>query len=73
MHSNLPIAVVSVIIKDDKILLLKRQNTPWMNWYWWVPWWRLDEWESMTFWAMRELKEEIWIEISENDILFNPL
>jgi ADP-ribose pyrophosphatase YjhB (NUDIX family) len=31
MHSNLPVAVVSVVIKDGKILLLQRKNTPWMN------------------------------------------
>ena len=33
MHANLSVAVLAVVIKDNKILLLKRKNTPWMNWY----------------------------------------
>jgi ADP-ribose pyrophosphatase YjhB (NUDIX family) len=69
MHSTLPIAVIWIIIKDDKILLLKRKNTPWMNWYWWLPWWRLDEWETMTNGTIRELNEEIWIKVKESDII----
>ena len=73
MHASLPVAVVSVIIKDNKILLLKRQNTPWMNSYRWVPGWRLDAWESMTSWAIRELKEEIWIDLDEKNILFKSI
>lgn len=73
MHSTLPVAVVSVIMKNNKILLLRRENTSWMDWYWWLPWWRLDIWESMTIWAIRELKEEIWIEIEESNILFESL
>lgn len=70
MHANLPVAVVSVVIKEGKILLLQRKNTPWMDWYWSIPWWRLDIWESMTSWAIRELKEEVWIEVLHEDILF---
>jgi ADP-ribose pyrophosphatase YjhB (NUDIX family) len=49
---------------------LQRKNTPWMNWYWSIPWWRLDIGESMISWAIREIKEEVWIEIIEEDILF---
>lgn len=70
MHSSLPVAVVSVIMRSNKILLLKRKNTPWMNWYWWLPGGRLDTWESMTHGAVRELEEETWIKIKENDISF---
>lgn len=73
MYSTLPIAVVSIIIKNEKILLLKRKNTPWMNWYWWLPWWRLDLWESMIKWAIRELKEEIWINVLDLDISYKSI
>lgn len=73
MYSTLPIAVVSIIIKNEKILLLKRKNTPWMNWYWWLPWWRLDFWESMIKWAIRELKEEIWIKVLDLDISYKSI
>ena len=73
MHSKLAVAVISVIIKNNKVLLLKRKNTPWMNWYWWLVWWRLDAWETMTFWAIREAKEEVWIEIVEENIKFKSL
>lgn len=69
MHSTLPIAVITILKKDNKILLLKRKNTPWMNWFWWLPGGRLDAWESMTFGAIRELDEEIWIKISPKNIL----
>lgn len=68
MHSTLPIAVITILKKDNKILLLKRKNTSWMNWFWWLPWGRLDIWESMTYGAIRELEEEIWIKISPKNI-----
>ena len=73
MHSKLPVAVLSVIKKDWKILLLKRKNTPWMNWFWGLPWWRLDKWETMTVWAIREAKEEVWIDILESNISFKSI
>ncbi len=73
MHTKLPVAVVSIVIRNNKILLLKRKNTPWMNWYWGVPWWRLDEWESMTIWAIRELQEEVWLKINEKNINFKSI
>jgi ADP-ribose pyrophosphatase YjhB (NUDIX family) len=31
MHSKLPVAVITVLKKENKILLLKRKNTPWLN------------------------------------------
>lgn len=73
MHSKLPVALLSIIIQDGKILLLQRQNTPWMNGFRWVPGGRLDVWETMTIWAIRELKEEAWIEVKEEDILLKAL
>ncbi len=73
MHTSLPVAVVTIILKDNKILLLKRKNTPWMNWFRWLPWGRLEQWESMTSWAIRELNEELWIIISEENILFKSI
>jgi len=73
MHSNLPVAVISIVTKENKLLLLKRKNTPWMNWYWWVPGWRLDTWETMTVWSIRELEEEVWIKVKEKDIIFKSV
>lgn len=73
MHTKLPIAVVAVIIKDNKVLLLRRKNTEWMNWYWWVPWGRLNKWESMINWIIRELEEEVWIIVLKNDIIFTSI
>lgn len=69
----LPVAVIGLVIKDSKILLLKRKNTDWMNWYWWLPGGRLDKGESMTAWAIRELREEIWIEVRASEILSKNL
>ena len=54
-------AVLSVIIKDDKILCLKRQNTSFYDGYWALPAGKLDNWEMPTVWAARELYEEVWL------------
>ncbi len=73
MHSKLPVAVITVLKRENKILLLRRKNTPWLNWYWWFPGGRLDAWESMTSWAIRELKEEVWVEITPKNINFKAV
>ena len=73
MHAQLPIAVVSVVIRNNNILLLKRKNTPWMNWYWGILWGRLDAGESMTHWAIRELREETGLTISDENIAFKSI
>lgn len=73
MHQKLSVAVVSLIIKENKILLLKRKNTPWMNGYWGVPWGRLDTNETMTKWAIREAKEEVGITIFEENIIWKSI
>lgn len=73
MHAQLPIAVVSVVIRNNNILLLKRKNTPWMNWYWGIPWGRMDAGESMTHWAIRELREETGLTISDENIAFKSI
>lgn len=58
------------IIENDiwEILALKRWNTWWMDWYYWLPSWHI-EWDETLFKALqRELKEEIDIEIWEKDV-----
>ncbi|MGP1583133.1 MAG: NUDIX domain-containing protein [Candidatus Altimarinota bacterium] len=73
MHAQLPIAVVSVVIRNNNILLLKRKNTPWMNGYWGIPGGRLDAGESMTHGAIRELREETGLTISDENIAFKSI
>jgi len=50
----------AVILKDkaDKILFLKKKS----SWLWTIPWWKVESWEDFLTWALRELKEEAWIE-----------
>ena len=49
----------ALIIKNNKILLLKRSNyTPSFPWYWTVPWGRQDAGEIAKQTVIREVKEE---------------
>jgi ADP-ribose pyrophosphatase YjhB (NUDIX family) len=48
-----------LIVKDKKILLLKRNfHTKAFPWYWTVPWGRQEKWETAEQTAIREVKEE---------------
>ena len=51
-----------IIIKNDKVLLLKRINSHWDS-TWCFPGWHLEFWESWEDCAKRETKEETNLEI----------
>ena len=64
------INICSWIIIDDlnRILLIKRKyNAKEFPNYWALPWWYQDEWETLEQAAIREVKEEVWLnfEITE--------
>lgn len=61
MSVSLPVALHVFLMdeKEEKVLLLKRANTGFLDGYWSVPAWRLDEGESASAWAKRELLEEV--------------
>ena len=58
-----------IIICDDKILLWSKKKTnSWFTISLWKrnwPWWAVEENESIEDWLIREVKEEMWAEISK--------
>lgn len=73
MFTNFSAVVLGCIIKEKKILLIKRKNTPRWDGHWALPWGRLDEGERFTIGAIREIKEEVWIEVNREDIWFQTI
>ena len=57
------------IIKNEKweILFQKRANTWFRDWKYQLPSWHLEWEEKMVESLIRELKEELWIEVEEKD------
>ena len=56
------------LLKDDKILLIKRANTGYMDGYYHVPAGHLEGNERLIDALIRETKEEVGIEIKEEDV-----
>lgn len=63
-------SAVFAIIKNDKweILFQKRKNTWYMDWFYQLPSWHLEWRETMKAWMIRELKEELGIDVLEKDL-----
>lgn len=55
------VASYLVFQKDNKVLLLKRANTWFMDWMYSLVAWHVDEWESFTQAIIREWVEEAWV------------
>lgn len=68
MPINLPIAVHAFIIKENQILLMKRANTGFNDDKWSVPAGRLEEGESFSMAAKREVNEEVGLSIKIEDL-----
>jgi len=62
-------AAAYAIIENEKweILFMRRQNTWFRDWYFQVPAGHLEGEESIKFWLIREMEEELWINILESD------
>lgn len=63
-------AAVYWIIENEKweVLFLQRSNTWFMDGKFWLPAGHLEWFESLRKWAIREIKEEIWVDVSEDDL-----
>ena len=64
------VSVVCVIEKDGKYLFLKRSNTGKDDGFYMLPGGHVDAGESVLHAAVRELKEELGIDVKESDLEF---
>lgn len=67
---KLSVAVFLFLIKDDSILLLKRENTGWMDGFFSVPAGSLDGSETLAAAAIRETSEEVGVAVKSHNIHF---
>ncbi|GMO62966.1 MAG: hypothetical protein Ta2D_09610 [Rickettsiales bacterium] len=65
---NVRVAVYGIFEEDGKILLQQRANTSYMNGYYSLPAGHLDPEESITMALIRELKEEIGVDVVPEDM-----
>jgi|SRR3989344_5961909 len=65
---KLPIAVFVILVKDKKILAIKRATTGWMDGFYSIPAGSLDDGEEVIKAAIRECKEEVGIDVNEKDV-----
>src|SRR6185369_1919639 len=67
---TVPVAVFLLLIRDGKVLLLRRQNTGWYDDSYDVLAGHIEGRERLTTAVCREAKEEIGIHIAETDLEF---
>lgn len=65
---KLRVAVFLILIRDNKILLLRRQNTGWKDGNYSLPSGHLESGETVIDAVIREASEEIGVTISQNDV-----
>lgn len=65
---KLPVFVAVIVQQEDQILLLKRQNTGWMDGFWGMPGGSLEPDETIADAAARETYEEVGILINPVDL-----
>ena len=61
-------SVFTIIIKDGKVLLLRRYNTSWLDGWYDLPAGHLEDQEKLKNGAVRELKEEANITAAPSDL-----
>lgn len=67
-YVSLSVAVFIILIKENKVLLLQRQNTGFNNGKWGTPAGRIEINESPTEAAIREAQEEVGINVKKEDL-----
>jgi 8-oxo-dGTP diphosphatase len=66
----LPVAVFLFLVKDDKVLLLRRANTGWQDGSYDLVAGHIEGNETLTTALAREVREEICVEIAPSDFRF---
>jgi len=64
------IAVYGILLQDDKVLMLRRYKTGWMDGMYGLPAGHLEKGEKLFEAAIREIYEETGVRIDENDLEF---
>jgi colanic acid biosynthesis protein WcaH len=62
------VSVEAVIVKDDALLFLKRNNEP-VKGEWWFPGGRIHKGESLEQTLCREIKQETGLEIIDHNLV----
>jgi len=69
-----PYLAIYCIVRDgDKVLMLQRSNTGYADGKWSFPAGHVDEGESLTCAASRELKEETGLDLAQSDWIFRTI
>jgi 8-oxo-dGTP diphosphatase len=67
---SIPVVVLLLLIKDNKILLMRRQNTGWCDGDYDLIGGHIDGHETLTEAGCREAKEEVGVTIRRDDLSF---
>ena len=63
-----------IILRDKKILLIKRSDyTKAFPWYWTLPSWKQENNETAEENAIREVKEEVWLDFIPTKLFHNSV
>lgn len=65
---KISIAVFLFLVQENKILLIKRSNTGWMDGFYSVPAGSIDGGETLVQSITREAKEEVNVDVKEKDL-----
>lgn len=65
---RIAVSVNVIVAKDDQCLLLRRANTGWADGYYTLPAGHVDGNEALTSAAVREVKEEVGIDIQSESL-----
>ena len=70
MHARFPVTIHLFLFRDNRILLLRRHQTGYMDGYYSVPAGHLDGEETVRMAGVREAHEEIGVTIDPADMVF---
>jgi len=62
------VACFMIVREGDKVAMIKRKNTNWMDDYWTLPAGKVEINESPRLGAIREAKEEVGIDVALDDV-----
>lgn len=71
-HHSVHCAAYGIFIQDHKILLSLRKNTGWMDGFYGLPSGHVEQNETIKGSLVRELQEEVGLDIDESNLSFLP-